>query len=55
MKRQGGGRRVNDAFKVGGHSNTLLSMEGKSIHGTIHIFTPSLVHEFQYCPNKHSL
>lgn len=55
MKRRGEGRRVRDAFKVGGHSNTLPSMEGKSIHGTIHIFTPSLEHEYQHCPNKHSL
>ena len=55
MKRRGEGRRVRDTFKVGGHSNTLLSMEGKSICGTIHIFTPSLEDEYQHCPNKHSL
>lgn len=55
MKRWGGGKRVRDAFKVGGHSNTLPSMEGKSIHGTIHIFTPSLDHEYQHCPQMVTL
>jgi len=55
VKRRGGGRRVRDAFKVGGYSNTLPSMEGKSIHSTIHIFTPSLEHEYQHCPQTFTL
>ena len=46
---------MRDASKVEGHSNTLPSMEGKSIHGTIHIFTPSLEHEYQHCPQMFTL
>ena len=56
MKRRGEGRRVRDAFKVGGHSNTLPSIEGKSIHSTnIHNFTPSLEHECEHCPQMPTL
>lgn len=39
MKRWGEGRRVRDAFKVGGHSNTLLSMEGKSNYVALFTFS----------------